>query len=144
MIIVRFNSFVQINSSCWIRKSDYFEEVKGTQIKIKGFEEFDLILHKVSKGNLNLWQITEAISGAKLTKLFKSPKKAIESADAILSTNGSSRAEFKIRELVNHKMLSPRYRFVVNPNSIIYVATKQDKNSKSVLSRRYRVQVLEE
>lgn len=145
MIIVRFNSFVQINNTFWLRKSDYFEEVlKAMKVKIKGFDKFDFFLHKMIKDGEVVWVVSEGISGARVSDFFKSPKKAIQHADEILSKAGSSKAELKIKELVNHKMLSPRYRFVVSPNKIRYVATKQNKDSKPVLPRRYRVQVLAE
>jgi hypothetical protein len=145
MIIVRFNSFVQKNNTFWIRKSDYFEEVsKAIKLKIKGFEKFDFFLHKIIKDGAINWIVSEGISGARVSDFFKLPKEAIQQAEKILADAGASKAELKIKELVNHKMISPRYRFVVSPNKIRYVATKQDKDSKPVLPRRYRVQVLEE
>lgn len=144
MMIVRFNSWVQINNDYYIRTGECFEEVKGKKIKIKGFEEFDLFAHQVEKSKLKFWCVSDAISGCRIGKLYKTLPKAIKGADNLLYQQGSSRAEFRIREVINNKFISPRYRFVANPNSIRYVAIKRHKNPKSTFPRRYRVQIQEE
>ena len=144
MIIKRFNSFVQINRNYYIRIGNCFEEVKGEDITIEGFEKFDFFIHKIPKGKLEFYQVTEAISGTKVTSLFRTAEKAIKQAETILNQKGQSPTEFRINERVGDRYLTPRYKFVVNPNRIRYVATKTNSDKKSVLTRRIRVHVSEE
>jgi hypothetical protein len=141
MMQIRLNGYVKVNSDYFIRKGETFEEVKGKKLKFRGYEEFDFFAHKVEKGKMTFWQITEAISGCKVGKMNKSLKKAMDRLDNKLHEKGSSRVEHLIREMVGQKFLSPSYRFVANPNSIYYVATKNNSGEKSVFPRRYKVQI---
>ena len=144
MMIIRLSGFVQINRDCFIRKGETFEEVRGKQIRLRGHDDLDLFAHKVEKAGMTFWVMTEAISGCRIGKLNKSLKKLMEKTDRLLSEKGKDRVEFLIREKVNYKYISPRYRFVANPNSIVYVATKKHKNRKPTFPRRYRIHVRQE
>ena len=146
MIIKRFNSFIQINRKFYIRIGEGFEEVEGEEITIEGFEKFDFFIHKIPKGRLELYQVSEAISGTKITKLHRTANKAIKQAESILNQKGESPTEFRIKERVGDMYLTPRYQFLVNPNRIkySYVATKENNSKKSVLTRRIRVHISEE
>lgn len=144
MMIVRFNSYVQVNNSFWIREGDFFVECKGNGVIIEGFKEFDFFIHKVAKGRLEFWAISDAISGTRIGKLNKSLKKTKNDAERLLRMFNSNRVQYRISESVANKFISPRYRFVANPNNVIYVATENNNNKKFIFPRVYGIQLLEE
>jgi len=145
MMTVRHGWAVQVSNLAYIRKGDYFEKISNPKkITIKGFDTLDLVAHKVSKGKIEFWTITEGISGARVSKMNKSLKRCMSNLDNVFQMIGEGAVIQKIRELVGDKFLSPRYRFVVNPNKIYYVATERDNNSKSIFTPRYKVQVRNE
>lgn len=144
MMELKIKGFLKVSSVFYIRKgSRIFEEVKGKKINFKGFENFDFFAHKVKKGKLVFWVISESISGCRISKLNKSLKKLIDKTDSSLNERGADRLEFLIKEKVDHEFISPSFRFIVNPNKIIYVATKKNNTEKYIFPRRYEVHVQE-
>jgi len=112
-VIKRLSSkYEKVSDDFFIRKKDSFQKVGGAKrVKIKGFEEFDFILHKVNKKSLKFWQISEGITGLKIPKMFKSPVKAIKHAESYLAEKGVEVTELRIIERVEEYSLSPRYKF---------------------------------
>lgn len=147
MMEIRINGYIRINRDLFIRKgveNPYFEETKGKIIKFKGYEKFDFFAHKVKKGRMEFWVISEAISGCRIGKLNKSLRKAIDRADQLIHEQGADRVEYIINQRVGNKYIAPGFRFVANPNNVVYVATKKHKIRKHIFPRRYRVRLLQE
>tara|TARA_B100001094_G_C18045141_1_gene727020 strand:- start:151 stop:495 length:345 start_codon:yes stop_codon:yes gene_type:complete len=106
------NEYKKVSEDFWIRKKDTFEKIKGVKkVKLKGFEDFDFVLHRVNKKSLKFWQISEGTTGMKIPKFFKSPLKAIKYAESFLAEKGREVTELRIKERVGDSNLSPRYKF---------------------------------
>ncbi len=100
-----------VNDNYYIRKGGNFEKVKGMPISISDYE-LELFLHRSEKG----LAISEAKSGAKISANHRNKKSAIKFVERIIEKRGEKIIQTQIKKVIGSKMLSPRYRFIVNPS----------------------------
>lgn len=146
MIIKRLKSYIQVSSTFFIRAGAVFEERDwGKTVNIEGFRDLDFFLTRKKVGKQYFYSFHDGISGLKIGKQNKNPKRVILEAKKILSREGYNKVEFIIGSKINNKYISPRYRFIVNPNNVIYyVANSKDKDKKSIFTPKYGVRLREE
>lgn len=133
------NKFVKVSSNYHIRIGEAFLKVNGSKINLKDFDDFEFFLHKVKIGDSELFQITEALSGVALSKpdlkLIKLKNKIEDNIQSI----GKEKFKAKILNKIADLYLSPSFKTIVNPNRIIHVAIKKNKNKRFDDASEYRV-----
>lgn len=106
------NKYYLKNDNFFINKGgSNFEKVVG--IKLKGFKEIELFLHKTENGKLS---ISESSSGFRISGEHKSKRVAELFVKKLISKFGERKFINLAEEKIEGKFLSPRFSFVVNPN----------------------------
>ena len=83
-----------------------FKPVKGRKVTVPGYEDYEFFAH----GETGVWRVTDAKSGAALTRLADTIKDAIAEAKANLDKAGGRAAFDKLQaEMVKKSGISPRF-----------------------------------
>lgn len=80
-------------------------KVNGSEISLPGYKAFDFF---VFKGPEN-WSLSEAKTGASISKYAKTRKDAIKKAIDTLKKEGKERLEQNIKSIIDQQGISPRY-----------------------------------
>ncbi len=117
MMVRKFGKLVFVNSNFYVKtKKKKFELSPQAKIlKIEGFEQFDLFLHK---DKIGFWSVYDSITGCRVTKIHREIKKAILEAKKSFSRITPTAFEVLILKELKNRKLSPRYRYLVNPSKI--------------------------
>lgn len=103
-----------VNNNYFIKLPHGFLQVKG--IKLKNFTDLELFLHKDSEGKII---ISEATSGLRISLAHSRKSVAEKFVEKLIEKHGVSKFRERIEKKIDGKYLSPRYRFIVNPNKQI-------------------------